>query len=98
MFGLTRSEALLVCDTLGGRHLFRYVAGQRPLEHIVSDVEAPMRIFELDRRWGADASTVLAKLRALDPAQRRALIEAVNRFWDLVKLPPDDALRRAGLL
>jgi hypothetical protein len=98
MFGLTRDEALLVCDTLGGRHLSRYVVGQRPLAYLVSDVEGPMTVFELDRRWGVDAATVLAKLRALDLAQRRALIEAVDRFWDLPKLPPDEALRRAGLL
>jgi hypothetical protein len=98
MFSLTRNEALLVCDTLGGRHLSRYVVGQRPLEYLVSDVEGPMKIFELDRRWEVDASSILDKLRALNFAQRRALIEAVDRFWDLAKLPPDEALRKAGLL
>jgi len=98
MFGLTRSEALLVCDTLGGRHLPRYIVGARPLEYLVSDVEGPMTVLELDRRWGVDASTVLAKLRALNVAQRRALIEAVERFWELSDLPPDEALRKAGLL
>jgi hypothetical protein len=98
MFGLTRSEALLVCDTLGGRHLFRYLVGQRPLEYIVSDVEGPMRIFELDRRWGVDSSVVLGKFQALNFAQRCALIEAVDKFWELAKLPEDEALQRAGFL
>lgn len=99
MFDLTRSEALLVCDTLGGRHLSRYVLGARPLNYLVSDVEGPMTMFELDRRWDVDAASVLAKLRVLNVAQRRALIEAVDQFWGLSdSLGPDEALRKAGLL
>lgn len=99
MFDLTRTEALLVCDTLGGRHLSRYLVGARPLNYLVSDVEGPMTIFELDRRWDVDATSVLAKLRVLSVEQKRALIKAVNQFWGLSdSLGPDEALRKAGLL
>lgn len=98
MFGLTPNEALLVCATLGVRHLPRYAVGARSLDYLVSNVEGPMTVFELDRRWGVDAATVLGKLRVLNAAQKRALIAAVDRFWDLSDLPPEEALRRAGML
>jgi hypothetical protein len=98
VFGLTPSEALLVCDTIGGRHLPRYVVGSRPLEYMETDVEGPMTVFQLDRRWGVDAATVLEKVRALDLTQRRALIVAIDKFWELSHLPREEALRQAGLI
>ncbi len=103
MFGFTRNESLLVCDTIGGRHLYRYAVGQRSLDYIASDIEAPMRNFELDRKWGVDASTILEKVRALNREQRQRLINAVCLYWEVVKIPQDEvsqneALRKAGLL
>ncbi len=98
MFGLTRSEALLICDALTARHRPSYLAGVRPFDYLVADVEGALRVFELDRKWGTDAATLLAKVRALDIVERRLLIEAVDRFWELSGLAPDAALRKAGLL
>jgi hypothetical protein len=98
MFGLTRSEALLICDALTARHRPSYLAGVRPFDYLVADVEGALRVFELDRKWGTDAATVLSKIRALNAVQRRVLVEAVDRFWELTNLAADAALKKSGLL
>ena len=41
---------------------------------------------------------LIEKLKALEPAQVRAFIEAVRQFWEYADLTTDQKLRRASLI
>lgn len=53
----------------------------------------------LDGKWGIDGERLLAKLRALEPGQHLAIVDAIERFW-AADLNRDwaDILREVGLV
>ena len=54
---------------------------------------------QLDQKWGIDGERLLAKLRALEPVQHLAIVDAIERFWvaDLNR-EREDILREVGLV
>lgn len=54
---------------------------------------------QLDEKWGIDGERLLAKLRALEPVQHLAIVDAIERFWvsDLSR-DREDILRDVGLV
>ena len=56
---------------------------------------------QLDAKWGIDGERLLAKLRALEPVQHLAIVDAIERFWHLcfdTSLSREEKLRYAGLI
>ncbi len=56
---------------------------------------------QLDQKWGIDGERLLAKLRALEPVQHLAIVDAIERFWVSVGFQSRDReeiLREVGLL
>jgi hypothetical protein len=56
---------------------------------------------QLDQKWGIDGERLLAKLRALEPAQHLAIVDAIERFWHAyfdTSLSREEKLRAAGLV
>ena len=54
---------------------------------------------QLDAKWGIDGERLLAKLRALEPVQHLAIVDAIERFWvsDLSR-DREEILWEVGLL
>ena len=54
---------------------------------------------QLDAKWGIDGERLLAKLRALEPVQHLAIVDAIERFWDAdLSRDREDILREVGLV
>lgn len=54
---------------------------------------------QLDQKWGIDGERLLAKLRALEPVQHLAIVDAIERFWNADRSRDrEDILREVGLV
>lgn len=54
---------------------------------------------QLDEKWGIDGEQLLAKLRALEPVQHLAIVDAIERFWVSDKSRDrEEILREVGLV
>ncbi len=91
----SEEEASLLVDALAGRT----IQTDDP-RAVWSAVQKGIQRDMLDRRWFVDGVSLVATLRFLDPVQRVALIDAIERYS---RLPVDEmgmgeALRAVGLV
>lgn len=91
----SEEEASLLVDALAGRTI-----DIDDVRGVWSVVQKGIQRDMLDRRWFVDGVSLVAKLRFLDPLQRVALIDAIERY---ARLPVEEmgmgeALRAVGLV
>jgi hypothetical protein len=48
-----------------------------------------------DEKWGVDVQKLSARLRDLEPAQKIAVVEAIQTFWEHHEKPTEEALAKA---
>lgn len=90
---LTPSEALALCDISNGT-LWDEVSAALLWAEVADADQA-----QLDQ-WGVNRDTLVAKLRALTPAQSLAVVDALERWWLLpedVASDQDRGLAAVGL-
>ncbi len=75
--GLTREEALLVCDALNGT-----LHEPETMRLVWAQVEDACRLDQLDRKWGVDGAALVEKLKGLDELASAAVVDATERFWE----------------
>lgn len=89
---LTSGEAHLICDALNGCWM-REVGGighpsaKSVLELEVSDA---MRLNGLAEKWEVSPGPLMAKLTIMSELQAVAVLDAVERFWQMEQASPGD--------
>lgn len=91
---LTVNEALAICDALNGSRMDATSAAFLWAE--IADALPD----GLAAKWDIDGPALVARLRALTPAQSLAIVDAVERWWRLPEEAGDneDRLRAVGLI
>ncbi len=93
---LTRGEALFLCDMLNGSHIDDQLLTVRHLHHEITDAIPD----GLDVKWDVDGEKLAAKVAGWTLSQRLAVVDAVERYWQLDDDADDynQALQHVGLL
>lgn len=100
---LTEAEAMALVDALSG---VLHEPPEVARTMLWAGVDDAICLDGLDAKWNIDGPALVAKLRALSPAQAMAVIDAVERWWVLVGAADGDEvapecearLRVVGLL
>lgn len=94
MVSLAPNEALAICDALNGSRMDATSAAFLWAE--IADALPD----GLAAKWDIDGPALVARLRALTPAQSLAIVDAVERWWRLPEEAGDneDRLRAVGLI
>ena len=62
-------------------------------------IEDAISLEQIDVKWGIDGERLLAKVRALEPVQHLAIVDAIERFWIAGHgTDREDILRQVGLV
>jgi hypothetical protein len=87
---LERDEALFLAGMLNGTHVDEELLTVRHLDHEIEDADP----------WNdVDAGKLAAKVRGWTLAQKLAVVDAVERYWQISNISDhDQALRQVGLL
>jgi hypothetical protein len=90
----TRDEWCAICDANNGSMIggFGDDISWRMAWANVADTP------ELGEKWDIDLASLVGRMQGLTLAQKAAVAEVIQRFWERVSLPTDDALREAGAL
>jgi hypothetical protein len=88
---LTRAEWCAVCDALAGT--WRQDGAWRFVDR---EIEDAARLRDLATRYVIDAESLVARAKAWSPAERVAVVEIVERFWENDTMPHHEAIRAAG--
>lgn len=56
--------------------------GTPTVSGLEAEVYDAIRLNQADRHWEVDGKALLAKLRALSPDDREAIVRAIGRAWD----------------
>lgn len=93
----TKAEAALIMDALNGIMLDQYT-----FRLLWAEVADAIRMDNLDRKWNVDGESLVERLRSLHPAEMMALLDAVERAWNMIgyggQMSLDEALRAVGLI
>jgi hypothetical protein len=94
---LSQDEASLIAVACNG-----VLWTPQTVDLIWAEVDEAIRADRLDQQWGVDGPALVDLLRALGPAERLALVDAVEHLWTLVgqgdPRPLPELLRAVGLV
>lgn len=90
---LTVGEACLLMDVLNGTFL-----DEHTYRFLVVEVSDGITLNQVDRKWDVDGPALVARVAAMSPGQRLALVDAAERFWLHPEQDTDELLRRVGLV
>lgn len=89
---LSEGEVSLILDALNGVGMM----DEHSPAFIPHEIKDAIDIDRLDRKWGVDGASLVAKLSAMSYAQLCALADAAERYWERVgrgeQLPASSAL------
>ncbi len=93
---LSEAEAMLICDSLNG-----IISDPQTMRiGLWAGVDDSIHLDGLDEKWSVDGPALIAKLRALTPAQAFAVTDAVECWWGRNEIDEDprERLRIVGLI
>ncbi len=92
---LSRQEALLLCDAPNG-----ILSEPQTMQLLWAGVEDAIRLDGLATKWEVDGPALVSKLKALDYWQALAVVDAVERAWNLLPQTTDrdEVLTTVGLV
>lgn len=77
MIQLTINEALLIVDALNGSILEPTLAEQL----LWAEIEDAIHLDRLDQKWTVNGDALIGRLKALDNAGAREVVEKAEQFW-----------------
>jgi len=98
VWNFTRDEARLICDALNLVWLEDNLDDGLNRFVVLGEVHKKITSHAEHSKWAVDGPVLIGKLKALEPAQVRALVQAVRQFWEYADLTTDQKLRKASLV
>lgn len=88
----TESEAMLITEALNGT-----VHDANTAAMLWARVDDAIKLQNLDQTYGVDRETLMQKLKSLGDLEAMAVVDAVERYWNL-QGEPGERLHKVGLV